>query len=152
MPLLTRFEDRTERSAVARILYRRALSDAPRLDHVGALSAVTMSAEEIRRNPRFVELRARLSKRPGASQAPLLTGADLAALKPRFVVRTMREYGFALTRACSVFMLGFWIAHAVRRWRRAEDDPLMLPLLLLLSGIGLMTMLALRDPVRDTIP
>jgi cell division protein FtsW (lipid II flippase)/cell division protein FtsI/penicillin-binding protein 2 len=152
LPLLTMFEDRIERQAAARMLYRQAVSDDPPLDHVGGLSAATISAEEIRRNPHYVELRARLSRRPGATQAQVLAAADLAALKPHVVVRTLRDYARAVMRACGLFLAAFWFAHIVRRWRRAEDDPLMLPILLLLSGIGLMSMLALRDPVRDTIP
>ncbi len=146
------FESPAERQTAARLLYRRAVSDDPPLDHVGGLSAVTIGADEIRRNPRFVELRARLSRRPGATQAQVLTAADLAALKPHLVVRTRDEYKRALLRACGLFLGAFWLAHVVRRWRRAEDDPLMLPILLLLSGIGLMCMVALRDPIRDTIP
>src|SRR5207249_3009983 len=58
---------------------------------------------------------------------------------------------FADVRAAAAwFFVAFWIAHVVRRWRRADDDPLVLPVLLLLCGLGLMTMLALRDPLRDT--
>ena len=152
LPLLSMFESPAERQTAARLLYRRAVSDDPPLDHVGGLSAVTIGADEIRRNPRFIELRARLSRRPGATQAQVLTAADLVALKPHLVVRTRDEYKRALLRACGLFLGAFWLAHVVRRWRRAEDDPLMLPILLLLSGIGLMCMVALRDPIRDTIP
>jgi len=152
LPLLTMFEDRTERAAAARALFRRAVANDPALDHVGGLSAVTIGADEIRRNPRFAELRARLSRRPGATQAQVLTAADLASLKPRLVVRTIGEYQRAVLWACGIFFGAFWLAHIVRRWRRADDDPLMLPILLVLSGIGLMCMLALRDPLRDTIP
>jgi hypothetical protein len=43
------------------------------------------------------------------------------------------------------------MAHLFRRWRRRDDDPLLLPALMLLCGVGLMTMCALRDPIRDTI-
>lgn len=43
----------------------------------------------------------------------------------------------------------FWIAHLVRRWRGADDDPALLPILLMLCGLGFMSMIALRDPLRD---
>src|SRR5262249_395480 len=48
-----------------------------------------------------------------------------------------------------VFFAVFWTAHLVRRWRGAADDPVVLPTLLLLTGIGLMTMIGLADPVHD---
>ena len=152
LPLLTMFDDRIERQAAARALYRRAVSDDPPLDHVGGLTAASLGADEIRRNPHFVELRARLARRPGAAQVAVLSPADLAVLKPRVVVRTLRKFARDALLTCGIFLSAFWIAHFVRRWRRAEDDPLMLPILLLLSGIGLMCMLALRDPIRDTMP
>ena len=43
------------------------------------------------------------------------------------------------------------MVHLFRRWRRRDDDPLVLPAVMLLCGVGVMTMCALRDPIRDTI-
>jgi cell division protein FtsW (lipid II flippase) len=150
--LLTMFGDREEQQAVAAALYRRATVEAPPLEHVGGLAAVTIPAAEIRGNRRFVVLRSRLERRPALERVPVLTSSDVTAIKPHVVVRTTREFSGRVWRAAAVFFAAFWIAHLVRRWRRAHDDPLMLPILLLLSGIGLMTMLSLRDPLRDTIP
>jgi cell division protein FtsW (lipid II flippase) len=152
VPLLTTFEDREEQQAVALALYRRATAETPPLEHVGGLAAVTIPAAEIRANRRFAALRSRLERRPALEQVPVLTPADLTAIKPHVVVRTTREFSARIWRAAAWFFGAFWIAHAVRRWRRSQDDPLMLPILMLLSGIGLMTMLSLRDPLRDTIP
>ena len=50
-----------------------------------------------------------------------------------------------------LFFAAFWVAHLVRRWRGIDDDPVLLPIVLMLSGIGLMSMVALRDPLRDTV-
>ena len=152
VPLLTMFEDRKERQAVAGALYRRATAEAPPLEHVGGLAAVTIPAAAIRANRRFVALRSRLERRPALEHVPVLTSSDLTAIKPHVAVRTAREFSARIWRAAAWFFAAFWIAHLVRRWRRAQDDPLMLPILLLLSGIGLMTMISLRDPLRDTIP
>src|SRR5207247_2356228 len=68
----------------------------------------------------------------------------------QLVVRTREQYAADVRAAAASFFVAFWIAHLVRRWRRADDEPLVLPVLLLLCGLGLMTMLALRDPLRDT--
>jgi cell division protein FtsW (lipid II flippase)/cell division protein FtsI/penicillin-binding protein 2 len=150
VPLLTMFEDVHERQVVARAVYRRAAA-VPPIDHVGALASVTIPAADIQHDPRLLTLQARLTGRPGTDRVPALTPSDIAALKPRVVIRTREQYGAAVRSAALWFFAAFWSAHLVRRWRRADDDGLVLPVLLLLCGLGLMTMLALRDPLRDTI-
>lgn len=127
-PLLTMFEDEAERMAAAQALYRRATADEVPLTHVGALAGVR-----------------------DADGAAVLSRADLAALKPGVVVRTPAAFMTTLATATLWFFAAFWLAHLVRRWRGAQDDPVLIPLLLLLSGVGLMTMVALRDPLRDTL-
>jgi cell division protein FtsW (lipid II flippase)/cell division protein FtsI/penicillin-binding protein 2 len=151
VPLLTMFEELRERQVVAQALYRRAAAEMPPLDHVGGLASVTIPAADIRRDPRLITLRARLAERPGADHVPALMPSDIAALKPQLVIRTRDQYGADVRAAAAWFFVAFSIAHLVRRWRRADDDPLVLPVLLLLCGLGLMTMLALRDPLRDTM-
>jgi cell division protein FtsW (lipid II flippase) len=149
--LLTMFESPFERQIVARALYRRATLDAPPLDHVGGLASVTIPAAEIRNDRRFAELRSRLDRHAGVQHVPALTSADIAAIKPHLVVRTPQEFRARIDAAAMWFFAAFWIAHLVRRWRGAGDDPLLLPALLVLSGIGLMSMMTLRDPLRDTV-
>lgn len=152
LPLLDMFEQPAERDAAARLLYRAAVTDSPRLEHVGGLARVVIPADQVAADPALVQLRARLQRRPGAAAVPVLTPADIAALKPHAVVRTTSEFTARVAGACVLFLGAFWLAHVVRRWRRAHDDPLILPIALLLTGIGMMAMLALRDPWRDTIP
>jgi cell division protein FtsW (lipid II flippase) len=64
--------------------------------------------------------------------------------------RPSPEFRAALLLPGGVFFAAFWGAHLVRRWRRAADDPVLLPTVLLLTGIGLMTTIALADPL-DTL-
>ncbi|MGH9309247.1 MAG: FtsW/RodA/SpoVE family cell cycle protein, partial [Vicinamibacterales bacterium] len=150
-PVLTMFGEPGERQAVARALHARATSAERPLEHVGGLAAVTLPASEIRKEPRYVELRARLARRPQLDAVPVLTSADLAAIKPRLTVRTISEYRRRVALAVACFLAAFWIVHLVRRWRRVHDDPVILPTLLVLCGIGVMAMIALRDPLRDTM-
>jgi cell division protein FtsW (lipid II flippase) len=146
---LPMFETTFERSAAARLLFQRATSDRP-LEHVGGLADVAMDAADVRKDRRLVELRARLDRRPGLARVPVLTAADLAALKRSAIVRTPAEYAARLRTAVSLFFVAFWLAWFVR-WRLgASDDPLLLPAVMTLSGIGFMCMLTLRDPLRDT--
>ena len=149
--LLTMFESPQERLAAARPLFRRATSAAPGIDHVGGLAAVTLTAAEIRADQRLTQLRARLERRPDATSLAVLTPGDIAALKPHVAVRSRAEFVSAVARAVLWFLGAFWLVHLVRRWRGAQDDPVILPILMMLSGIGVMSMIALRDPIRDTL-
>lgn len=151
VPLLSMFTQPAERQAVADAMYRRATSTAVPLEHVGGLATATVPADRVRKDGRLLALRARLERRPGASDVPVLGASDIAALKPHLVVRTRAAFAARIRVAALWFFAAFWAAHLVRRWRGAADDPLILPLLFLLCGIGFMTMMALRDPLRDTI-
>jgi cell division protein FtsW (lipid II flippase)/cell division protein FtsI/penicillin-binding protein 2 len=151
VPLLTMFEHATERHAAARALYVRASADSPPLEHVGGLARVTIPAAAIDSDGTYVRLRARLKARSGAAEIPVLTPADIAIIKPRASVRTAEEFSTRVRRACAWFFAAFLAAHLFRRWRRREDDALLLPIILMLSGIGMIGMIALRDPLRDTL-
>jgi cell division protein FtsW (lipid II flippase) len=139
-----------EREAVARALYARATALDPPIENVGALAAVTIPAAVVRADRRFVALRERLDRRPELDRVPALTAAELAAFKTGVVVRTPEEFRNALQVAALLFFAAFWIAHAFRWSRPHPGDPLLLPLVLLLCGLGLMSMVSLRDPLRDT--
>jgi cell division protein FtsW (lipid II flippase)/cell division protein FtsI/penicillin-binding protein 2 len=81
----------------------------------------------------------------------VLTPNDVAVLKPHASVRTLADYTSAIRWAAIWFFAAFWLAHIVRRLRRADDDPIVLPALLMLCGLGFMGMIGLRDPIRDTL-
>jgi cell division protein FtsW (lipid II flippase)/cell division protein FtsI/penicillin-binding protein 2 len=150
-PALTMFDAAYERQFAARALFARATSAQAPLDHVGALADVRVSAQTVRADRRLVQIGARLAGRDDTRDIPLLSRADIVLLKPRLSVRSLDQFTRRLAGAVAVFIAAFWIAHLFRRWRRRDDDPLLLPALMLLCGIGLMTMCALRDPIRDTI-
>ncbi len=149
--LLIMYPSAYERQFVAGALYRRVMTEGPPLEHVGGLAAVTVPAAEITADPSLVQLRERLARRPAAPSVAVLSAADIAALKPRVTVRTVRQFKVRALRAVVTLLAAFWLTHLVRRWRRRDDDPVLLPAVMLLSGVGMMTMLALRDPLRDTM-
>ncbi len=74
----------------------------------------------------------------------------LSEAKPHFVVRTPAEFRNQFAMAVLFFFTPFLAAHIWFRIRRFGGDPTLLPLLLLLTGIGFIYMVTLRDPVRDT--
>jgi cell division protein FtsW (lipid II flippase) len=151
VPLLDMFESSHEKGTVAQALYRRPLAVSPKIDHVGALAGVSLPAADVRADKKLPRLRNRLDRRPDAAEVAALTPADIAAIKPHVAVRTVGEFRARVLRAAALFFGAFWLAHLVRRWRRVPDDPMLLPAVLMLSGIGMISMLALRDPLRDTV-
>ena len=148
-PLLVTIDHAGERLAVAeRLLPRVHATDEP-LEHVGALASVTMAVGEVRADRRFVALRARVEGRPASDRVRVLTATDLAGLKARVAVRTPHAYASRLGRLVLWFVVAFWVAHLVRRLRGASDDPIVLPVLLVLCGLGLMAMIALGAVIME---
>lgn len=150
-PLLVTIDSDAERLVVAEWLMRRIDSDDPPVEHIGALAAVTMPVREVRADARLTQMRTRVGSRAPDEVARVLSSADLAALKTRLTVRTAETYVSRLGRLVLWFLVAFWATHGIRRLRGAKDDPTLLPLLLVLCGVGLMSMIALRDPLRDMI-
>lgn len=150
-PVLGMFGSPAERQIAARALFRRATAAGEPMEHVGGFAAVTVPAAEIRADARLVHLRERLGQRPGMANVSLLTPAELAEVKPYLAVRTIRAFTVKSAQALVLVLGAFWAAHLLRRWRRRDDDPVLLPVVLLLCGLGVMAMLGLRDPIRDTL-
>jgi cell division protein FtsW (lipid II flippase)/cell division protein FtsI/penicillin-binding protein 2 len=75
----------------------------------------------------------------------------LAKLKPAFVVRTLREFQTQFLLWTAVYLAGFYAVFLVWRWSGFRGDFAMLPALHLLTGVGLILAISLRDPVRDTL-
>ncbi len=146
------FTSPVERAAVATEVARRAQAARPGMTHVGALAAMTLPAPEVRADRRLTVLNERLRQRPDSADVPLFTPGDIAALKPSLIVRLPSAYERQVTVALLVFLLSFWLAHVIRWWFGTTGDGVLLPAVHLLTGLGLIAMLALRDPLRDTVP
>lgn len=50
----------------------------------------------------------------------------------------------------ALLLIGFFIFHSALRRRGAFADPFILPCILMLSGLGAMTLFSIKDPLRDT--
>jgi cell division protein FtsI/penicillin-binding protein 2/cell division protein FtsW (lipid II flippase) len=97
----------------------------------------------------FVE-RARPMRNVGAL-ASMRGHAPLARLKPLMIVRTPREFRIEFLESAVLYFAGFWLVALLWRWRRFAGDRSLLPALHLLSGVGLVLMASMRDPLRDTL-
>lgn len=67
-----------------------------------------------------------------------------------FTVRTPREFRSQFAFWTMLFFISFWLVHFGWIVRRFKGDFLMLPLLMLLSGISFVMMLSIQDPLLDT--
>ena len=78
-----------------------------------------------------------------------LTPEQFRYLKPVFTVRRPADFRTAFYRWVAVFFGIFLLVHIVWSLRGFGGDQTFMPSVLLLSGIGLILMISLRDPVRD---
>jgi cell division protein FtsW (lipid II flippase) len=145
VPLLSFLGSSQERSFVAERVHER-LAAAP-AGNVGELGRLRVPAGEVDAR-RLPGMAARLAA-SGRDTVSLLSPAELRQLKPQLVVRTAAQYRRSFLLGAALLLGGFAAAHLALRWRRFTGDQLLLPLLLLLCGLGFVLMASLRDPLRD---
>lgn len=94
---------------------------------------------------------ARIRLASGATRAPLFTGSEIAAIKPSFIVRGRAAFRSALLWSLVLYAASFHAVALYWRLRRFHGDPWLLPLAHLITGLGLVAMLVLQDPLRDRL-
>lgn len=126
------------------------LAGHPALPNVGAVSRMRLTAQDAETDPRADSLwRAAIANRKVVpASVPLL---PISKIKPQVVVRTPREFLQTYAVWTALYLAAFWVVHFAWRVRRFRGDGSILPALQLLSGMGLMLMVSLRDPLRDTL-
>ena len=80
-----------------------------------------------------------------------ITAANLAALKPHFVVRSGGEFRTRLLQFTLVYVLGFHAVALLWRLRGIRGDRLLLAAVHLLTGIGFAILVSRPDPLRDSL-
>jgi cell division protein FtsW (lipid II flippase) len=85
------------------------------------------------------------------ARAKLFTQAQFAQIKPQISVRTLADFRGDFLIWTGVILAAFLLTHIVWSVRRFTGPWVFLPLLLVMTGIGLALMVALRDPLRDTL-
>jgi cell division protein FtsI/penicillin-binding protein 2/cell division protein FtsW (lipid II flippase) len=152
LPALDVFDSSAEQAFVAQAIWKRTHEGS--LPNVGEIERLRVSSTEIEGDRRLTSLRERLEARRqagvrGETELPLLSLQQLRAVKTRLVVRSPAQFRSSFWLWTAVFLLAFAAVHAVWRLRRFAGDELILPAILLLSGIGLAMMVTVRDPLRD---
>ena len=81
----------------------------------------------------------------------LLSSREFNVLKNdgALIVRTPEQFKFWYFVVTGGFLLAFVIIHLLLSFKFTEADQLILPLLMLLTGLSFLTLLSLQDPVRD---
>ena len=128
------------------------------IPNVGAVMGAMISAEAIERGA-SLEHQARLRRaaeraesQRGARPArlPLLTADDLAAIKPRLIVRSSNAFRMQTLQWTAVYLLSIW-GVALVWWLRGRGDFALLGAAHLLTAIGFALVLSRADPLRDTM-
>lgn len=68
-----------------------------------------------------------------------------------FMVRTPTAFSLHFWAIVVLFLLAYWVVQAFWDLRRFQPDPLLLPILMLLTGLSVLTLLAIQDPLQDTL-
>jgi cell division protein FtsW (lipid II flippase) len=151
LPYLTMFPDIAERQFVARKIY----FISGNLPNAGALARIRVPESEIRRTRGLPILKRRLDQLPATAgherSLALLTSEQFRTLKPHFVVRRPERFERALLVWATLFFLAFFAVYLWWRVRAFDGDRVLLIPIFLLTGAGLIVMLSLRDPVRDSM-
>ncbi len=124
LPFLQVFADVDQRQSVAGKMFDYLSSHRP-LPNVGAL--------------------ARLRSAP---HVPLL---PFAKLKPAFLVRSPPEFQIQFLIWIALYFVAFHVVFLIWRWSAFRGDFAMLPAIHLITGLGLVLAVSLRDPLRDTL-
>ncbi len=156
LPFLQIYTDPAERELVAERIANYVRTRGP-LPNVGALARLRVGRREIESEPRWHMLRDQLQQQLAAQQLKPHKGevrvalAPVAKLKPLLAVRTPREFRLAFAGWVALYLVSFYAVHYLWRLRGFRGDPGILPALHLLSGLGLILAVSLRDPLRDTL-
>jgi cell division protein FtsI/penicillin-binding protein 2/cell division protein FtsW (lipid II flippase) len=121
-PALQHVDSENERQALAQKILALAEESARKLPRVGALSAI----EELGFN-------------------------DIRAIKERAVVRTPGEFWRGQAFYVSLVLLSFWLLHALWVNMRFRGDGIILPAIQMLCSLGMVMMISIRDPLRDSL-
>jgi cell division protein FtsW (lipid II flippase) len=153
LPFLAFLDEPAERAFVAQEIAGSV--QRRKAANIGELALLRVPVSRVSRNDRLPGLRSRAHGDSGTeSPSPdatvrLLTFPQLRDLKPHLIVRTPGQFRSQLLLWGALFFLGFLGVHAFLSLRRFPGDPLLLPILFLLTGLGLLVMISIRDPLRD---
>ncbi|HTU43472.1 MAG TPA: FtsW/RodA/SpoVE family cell cycle protein [Bryobacteraceae bacterium] len=121
-------------------------------NNVGAIARLRVTPADLLTAHGLVSFPKRLAALSAARHSvSLLTAQELAELKAHLRVRDALNFRHRLLLWAALFFVPFYVVHLVWRLRGFAGDNLILPVIHVLCGIGLILMISLRDPLRDTL-
>lgn len=159
IPFLSVFDHPADRQFAASQILEH-LRNSPSIPNVGALAKICLAAKEVDSTRGLDVFRKRLAQLrenqfPRAPKPditfPLLTLAQFNQLKALLVVRHPDEFRSRFWLHVILYLAGFYVLHGVWKIKGLGGDPFLLPLIHMLTGLGLIAMVSLRDPLRDTL-
>src|SRR5277367_394498 len=135
LPFLTWVSSPAERQYIAAKIFEGIRSGEGSVSHVGEIGQIRVGIRDVLRTHGLTGLQARAhqveSARPGAETILLLDSAELARLKPSFVVRDKSEFRTQLILWSVLVFCAFWAVHIFWSVRGAGGPQYVLPSVLL---------------------
>ena len=146
---LPHYRDAKQRTLVASQIAAAVRHRVP--DNVGYLAAIHLNKTEAARAGVLPLYQARFD--PAHSDRIRLFPSDefAAYVKPSFIVRTADDFRGAFLRWWVLLFAAFWATHLLWVAIRFQGDRTLLPVVFLLSGVSVILMVSLRDPLRDLL-
>jgi cell division protein FtsW (lipid II flippase) len=170
-PLLTVFSEAEERQFAAKKIYEFITGADARSNYrreianIYDLARVRVEEKEIGPRSQLDVLKKRLAderaraeqkaaesktEAPSNLSMPLFTRSQLNGLKPLFVVREPSGFRNLFLLYAALYFASFYLVFVIWRVRAVSGDGIILPIIHVLTGIGFMMMISLRDPLADT--
>jgi cell division protein FtsW (lipid II flippase) len=130
------------------------------IPNVGAIARVRVPDTTIDPAPTAAGYRDRLREEraraaaagvEGPRSVPLLTSAQLAAIKPSLIVRNRAAVRSLLLTWGALYLIAFHAVFAVWRWRGLRGDRVLLIAAHVLTAVGFAAMVSRPDPLRDLL-
>jgi cell division protein FtsI/penicillin-binding protein 2/cell division protein FtsW (lipid II flippase) len=149
LPVLQFLDSPQERSfAASRIL--TFIEEQGAINSLSDLRSIRLSRGQVRQATGiFSERLKKLGE--GEDSLPLVTSAQLRQLRPLACVRSAADFHHLVLIYGAIFFFGFYVLHFAWRGRRFSGDQILLPAVHILSGMGFLMMIRLRDPLQDAL-
>jgi cell division protein FtsW (lipid II flippase)/cell division protein FtsI/penicillin-binding protein 2 len=143
--------DPRERAFIAAEVFRQLPGGGAKraVENVGALAVLRVNAKAVATRADLPALAARASADTSKATIGLFTPDEFQALKPSLVVREDGSFSRAFALHLLLLVLAFAGMHVGLHATGKSGDRWILPIAVVLTGIGFAMLVSLRDPLRD---
>lgn len=149
-PVLAVLQSPADRDFAAKKIFDAIADREGEVGNLGVIARIRVPRTDLAGSTQVEELRKRAEDAKGAT-VPLFTSAEFAVIKPQISVRSETVFRRDFLLWAGAILAAFLLTHIVWSVRGFSGPWAFLPLLLLLTGMGYALMVALRDPLRDSL-